>query len=80
MMSPRKTPEEAFAEALREARVAVGLSQEALAHEAGRHRTYVSQLERGMKSPSLKTLFLLAKVLETTPSRLLRRVEALLGE
>lgn len=76
----RLTPEKAFAQVLREARGAVGLSQEALGHDAGRHRTYVSQLERGMKSPSLKTLFLLAAVLETTPSKLLRRVEQLLEE
>jgi transcriptional regulator with XRE-family HTH domain len=48
--------------------------------EAGRHRSYVSDLERGKYSASIKTLFLLAAVLETTPSRLLRRVEELLGE
>jgi transcriptional regulator with XRE-family HTH domain len=76
----RLSPEEAFAEALREARDAAGLSQESLGHESGRHRTYISQLERGMKSPSLRTLFLLAEVLETTPSKLLGRVEDLLGE
>lgn len=80
-MSRRKmTAEEAFGQALREARDRVQLSQEALGHAAGRHRTYVSHLERGLSSPSIKTLFLLAEVLETTPSRLLRRVEELLGE
>ena len=76
----RLSPEDALAQVLRETRLAKGLSQEALAHEAQRHRNYISQLERGMNSPSVKTLFLLARVLETTPSRLLRRVEELLGD
>lgn len=76
----RMTPEEAFGEALREARERAGISQEALALEAGRHRSYVSDLERGKYSASIKTLFLLAEVLETTPSQLLRRVEQFLGE
>jgi transcriptional regulator with XRE-family HTH domain len=74
------TAEEAFGQALREARERIQLSQEALGHAAGRHRTYVSHLERGLSSPSIKTLFLLAEVLATTPSKLLRRVEELLGD
>lgn len=72
--------EEAFGEALREARAKAGLSQEALGEACDRHRTYISLLERGKHSPSVKTLFSLAVVLETTPSKLLRRVEELLGE
>lgn len=74
------TPEEAFGEALREAREQAGISQEALALGAGRHRSYVSDLERGKYSASIKTLFLLSRVLATTPSRLMRRVEELLGD
>ena len=67
--------EQALAEVLREARAAADLSQEALANEAGLHRNYVSQLERALHSPSIATLYRLAGVLGTTPSRLLRRVE-----
>ena len=79
---PRRkmTPEEAFGEALREAREVAGISQEALGLAAGRHRSYVSDLERGKYSASIKTLFLLAQVLDSSPSRLLRRVEELMGE
>lgn len=33
-----------------------GFSQEALAEKAGRHRTYISQLEREMKSPTLDVM------------------------
>ena len=52
-----------------------GLSQEELAERAGIHRTYVSQLERGIKSPTLAVLMKVAKALGTRPSRLLRLVE-----
>jgi transcriptional regulator with XRE-family HTH domain len=76
----RKSLEAAFGEALREARMARGLSQEGLGHEAGRHRTYISELERGTHSPSINTVLLLAEVLKTSPSRLLRRAEELLEE
>lgn len=72
------TPENAFGRALREARERADLSQEALASEAGRHKTYISDLERGKYSASIKTLFLLAPALGTTPSKLLRRAEELL--
>ena len=69
--------EEAFGEAVREARSKIDLSQEALADEAGRHRTYLSRVERGLSSPSLKTIALIADVLRTTPSELVKRAEEL---
>lgn len=46
----------AFARTLRELRAASKFSQETLAEMAGLHRTYISQLERGLKSPSLDTV------------------------
>ena len=52
-----------FADVLRRLRVERGISQEALALECGLHRTYISQLERGLKSPSLKTMVALCDVL-----------------
>lgn len=48
---------------LKEARVSRGLSQEALALEAGVDRSYVSQLERGIANPSLYILSKIAQVL-----------------
>lgn len=51
------TLEQIFGEELRKLREEKGLSQEKLGFESGYHRTYISQLERGQKSPSLKTLF-----------------------
>ncbi|MDQ3963585.1 MAG: helix-turn-helix domain-containing protein [Actinomycetota bacterium] len=75
----RMTLEEAFGEAVREARGKKQLSQDALAHEAGRHRTYLSDVERGLSSPSLKTIALLADVLDTTASALVERAEQILA-
>ena len=37
-------------------RVKVGLTQEALAHQAGIDRSYVGDLERGGRNPSLSVL------------------------
>lgn len=50
---------EAFGAAVRRHRQEVGLSQEALAFEAGLDRTYVSGIERGRRNPSLLTIELL---------------------
>jgi len=48
---------------IRRLRVARGLSQEALAVDAGIDRTYVSRLERGLENPSVAVLEKLAKAL-----------------
>lgn len=73
------TAEEAFGTVLREIRKIRGLSQESLAFESGYHPTYIGQLERGQKSPSLRTIMNLAVVLDSRGSEMLRRVEALVG-
>lgn len=57
-----------------------GFSQEALADRAGVHRTYVSQLERGLKSPTLAVLIKLAEALDTRPSNILQLMEHSLNE
>ena len=67
---------EAFGIALRRLRRDRGLSQERLGLESGYHRTYIGLLERGMKSPSLQTIFNLAKTLKIEPSELIREVES----
>lgn len=40
-----------------------GWSQEAYAHEAGIHRTYVSDIERGARNPTITVVEKLAKPL-----------------
>lgn len=52
-----------FAENMKRERVSLGLSQEKLAELAGLHRTYVSQVERGVTSISLDNVEKLAAAL-----------------
>lgn len=67
--------ERVFGEELQKIRKEKGLSQEQLGFESGYHRTYISQLERGIKSPSLKTIFRMAEALKIQPSKLIQRIE-----
>jgi transcriptional regulator with XRE-family HTH domain len=60
---------------LRRLRQDNGLSQEVLGFESGYHRTYISLLERGKKSPSLQTVFNLSKALKIEPAELIKQVE-----
>lgn len=66
-----------FGQALKEARLTVGLSQEELALESELDRTYVSMLERDVKNPTLGTISKLAKSLGTTPLQLISRSQQL---
>ena len=56
---------------LRRLREEKGWSQEAFAHEAGIHRTYVSDIERGARNPTILVLERLAKPLGVDVSALL---------
>lgn len=49
--------------AIKRKRAALGISQEELAARAGLHRTYVSDVERGARNPSLETMEKLAGAL-----------------
>jgi transcriptional regulator with XRE-family HTH domain len=77
-VSPEGRPiEKFFGQVLHELRKERGLSQEELGFESGYHRTYISQLERGKKSPSLQTIFQLAKALKVEPSEIVERIQSL---
>lgn len=78
--SPRRNAEECFGIALREFRKAAGVTQEELAFQSGYHPTYIGQLERGKKSPSLRTIMKFSEVLGVSGSSIVRRVEELLEE
>ena len=67
-----------FGKVLREQRTARGISQEALALSADVDRTFVSQMERGIRQPTLTTLCKLSGALEIQPSTLVARVERML--
>jgi transcriptional regulator with XRE-family HTH domain len=60
---------------IRKAREAVGLTQEQLAFDAKLHRTYISILERNLKSPTLDVLCRIAKVVKIPASTLVLRAE-----
>ena len=56
---------------LRRLRQDKGLSQEAFAHEAGIHRTYISDLERGSRNPTITVVDRIAAYLGVKPGQLL---------
>ena len=67
---------DAFGEVIKEQRLKSGLSQEELAFGAGMHPVTISFYECGQRAPTLYTVFLLAKVLKTTPEELVAKVSA----
>lgn len=68
-MTKAVTPRNTFADALRSSRKSKGLSQEDFSLVSS--RTYVSSLERGLKSPTLNKVDDLAEVLGVHPLTLL---------
>jgi transcriptional regulator with XRE-family HTH domain len=75
---PTESIASVFGKVLREQRNARGISQEALALSADVDRTFVSQMERGIRQPTLTTLCKLSEALDIQPSTLVARVEKLL--
>ena len=69
------TLEKTFGEELRKVREEIGLTQEKLGFESNYHPTYISQLERGLKSPTLGAVFKIAEALGIKASELIARVE-----
>ena len=70
----------ALSQVLIKYRTLTKISQEELADRAGIHRTYVSQIERGLKSPTLSVLFQISRSLNTTASVLIAEVEQALND
>ena len=56
---------------LRAKREKLGISQEELGERAGVDRTYISILERGLKSPTLETLEKICSALHTLPEQVI---------
>ena len=65
----------AFGAAVRSRREELGLSQEALGYRAGLHRTFISDIERGRRNPTVKVIWKLARALDTGPSALFAQAE-----
>ncbi len=63
-----------FGEVLKELRIEAGISQENLAYECELDRTFISMLERGLRMPTLATLFQLSKPLKKAPFEIIKIV------
>ena len=68
-------PQVFFGQRVRELRIKLGMSQEALADASGLHRTYVGSVERGERNISLENMVRLARAMHTTPSNLLKDIQ-----
>jgi len=51
------------------------LSQEGLAEKASLDRTYISLLERGLRTPTIATIFAIANGLSKKPSEIIKMLE-----
>ena len=67
--------DKSFGDTIRQRRKELGLSQEALSFKAGLHRNYISDIERGLKSPSLRVIVKLADALGLAVSTMMRMAE-----
>jgi transcriptional regulator with XRE-family HTH domain len=74
-IQPRFGPERAFGDVLRQLRNSRKLSQEELGDVCDSDRTFVSMLERGLVSPTLRTIVKFSTGLRVTPSEMIRRAE-----
>ncbi len=64
-----------FGKILKKYRLERKVSQERLAELADLDRTYISQVERGLKSPSIKALISLSQALQVKAHLLISEVE-----
>lgn len=64
-----------FGNVLREIRLENNISQEKLAEYCDLDRTYISLLERGLRQPTITTLFIISSTLKIDPNQLIKKVE-----
>jgi ribosome-binding protein aMBF1 (putative translation factor) len=74
-VQPRFGPDRAFGDAVRAVRKMRGMSQMELFMASGIDRTYISAVERGIQSPTVRMIVRLASCLKVRPSELVRRME-----
>lgn len=71
----KPSPETLLGKEIARLRKRIGLSQEELGFRAEVHRTYISQLERGLKSPTLSVILKLSRAMKASASKLVAAVE-----
>jgi len=74
-IQPRSGPEKAFGIVLREIREQAGLSRLDVYVKFGIDRTQLSAIERGVQSPTLRTIVRLSKAFRVSTTELMRRME-----
>lgn len=77
---PRQRPRDravvvAFGQRVRQLRRAAALTQEGLSEAAGLHATFISNVERGYRTPTLSTMLRLANGLGVTLAELVEGLE-----
>ena len=60
---------------IQKCRMEKGISQEVLSGLAGLDRTHYSKIERGLRSPTIDTLFKIAGALDMPPHQLMIEIE-----
>jgi transcriptional regulator with XRE-family HTH domain len=66
-------------ELLRQARQEAGLTQEELAFRAGVHRTYVSLVERNLRSPTIDVFIRLCDAMSADAGAIVSKIQARKG-
>lgn len=61
---------------VKQARLAIGLTQEELAERSGFSQQYISGLEQGKRNPTIVSIFELAQALGVTHEALVRDTQA----
>ena len=67
----------ASAQVLQNLRHQKGLTQEELSEKAGLDVTSISRFERGVRKPSIESLFLIARALRISPKTIIAEIEKL---
>jgi transcriptional regulator with XRE-family HTH domain len=75
MPTPRSDALQTLGARVRERRLELGLSQEALGDVSGLHWTFIGQVERGRRNISLHNLLRLAASLEVDPAQLVEGLQ-----
>lgn len=60
---------------IRQNRDKKGLTQEQLSGLAGLDRTHYSKIERGLRNPTIETVFKIAYALDVQPHKLIKEIE-----
>lgn len=65
----------ALGDTISERRQYIAMTQQQLADLSGVHRTYISDVERGVRNITVTTLYRLANALETTTARIFSQAD-----